>query len=97
MLYIYLVERMDNGDYDQYLSFVCIAESELEARHTHPSGLNVWTTKGWVSKHTGDIDNSENIKDISSWTRPENVSVVRIGVADIGSVNGVVLAEFNAG
>lgn len=37
-MFIYLVERTDHCDYDQYDSFVVAAETAKVARHAHPSG-----------------------------------------------------------
>ena len=37
---IFLVERTDDWDYDEYLSFVCCAENAHDARHMYPGGGN---------------------------------------------------------
>ena len=36
-MFIYLVERTDHCDYDEYKSFLIVAESEEIARNAHPS------------------------------------------------------------
>lgn len=38
MMNIYKVERTDNVDYDEYDSFVVVAENDQIARNTHPEG-----------------------------------------------------------
>lgn len=52
---IYLIERKGTIDYDEYDSAVVCAESEKDARNTHPSGDNKYFSDStW--------DSPENIK-----------------------------------
>lgn len=45
---LYHVCQNKNLDYDSYSDFVVCAESEEEARHTHPS----WRKDAWASSNT---------------------------------------------
>lgn len=79
---IYKVSQDINGDYDTYDSFVCVAESEDDARDMHPNGELIGKSShwDWVSekdKHLCRVD--------------------FIGVASPESTRGVILASFNAG
>lgn len=92
MLSIYYVEGTMRG-YDTYDSFVCVAESEEEARRTYPNGNDDYTwsdarerwesTGGW-SFHAWDAHIS-------------TVSARLIGTAAPGVEVGVICASFNAG
>lgn len=80
---IYKVERPDDGwGYDEYDSFVVIANDESEARNTHPSG-------GGVDTDTFSRGN---------WpVKLADLVVTLIGVANPEVNPGVVVASFNAG
>lgn len=79
---IYKVERTDNVDYDEYDSFVIIAETESVARYTHPNGCDI-----------EDAGLSGN-----SWpVMPEDLMVTFVGRVDGNTIVGVICASFNAG
>lgn len=81
MLNIYKVERTDSAGYDEYDSFVIIAETESVARYTHPNGCDI-----------EDTGSSEN-----TWpVMPEDLMVALVGHT-IGDIRGVICASFNAG
>jgi hypothetical protein len=94
MKYLYLLTQDFNRGYDTFDSCVVCADSEEAAKKIHPYGYiyveselceeDDYTSRcGW-----GDND----------WAfRPEQVTVVRIGVADEPTAIGVVCASFNAG
>lgn len=82
MANLYLISQEVNNGYDTYDSAVVCADSEDEARHIHPRGID---PKSW-----------EFI--FPCWANtPEEVSVELIGTADDNITNGVILASFNAG
>lgn len=74
---------VDSMDFDRYLAFVCVAESEEAARRTHPSGdaddwgqdFGQWVKIGEVSKLT----------------------VTLIGDASPGVERGVVMSSYREG
>ena len=79
---IFKVERTDKVGYDEYDSFVIIAESENEARVTDPSGKPVEDSifSSWVK-----------VRDL------DKLIVTLIGVANEDQEPGIVLTSFNAG
>lgn len=78
---IYKVERTDSAGYDEYESFVIVAETESVARYTHPTGCDI-----------EDAGRSAN-----SWpVVPEDLIVTLVG-RTVGDVRGVICASFNAG
>lgn len=81
---IYLVYRTDRSrvDYDEFDSFVVVAESEEQARHTHPNGEKIVDGKS--------LNNW-------AWVDPRDVSVELLGKASEGVKPGIVCASFNAG
>lgn len=78
---IYLIEQDENTNYDTYDSAIVTAETEDQARLTHPTGKPNWDGK------------DENY---SVWCGAEYVTVTLIGKSDV-KINGVLLASFNAG
>ena len=83
-MYIWLVERTDNADYDEFSGFVIVAKTEAEARFTHPYGDKWDDAKGWGF--------------YSSWpVEPKDAKVTKIGKAAKGIEAGVVLSSFHAG
>lgn len=85
---IYLVERTDKVDYDQYIGFVCIAESENQARHMNPT-------------YDGEFDNdlyyNFNCSYITDWAQdPNSLKVTKIGEADSSQAK-IILYSYNAG
>lgn len=85
---IYLVERTDKIDYDQYIGFVCAAESEDQARHMNPT-------------YDGEFDNNLyynfNCSYITDWAQDPNfLKVTKIGKADSSQAK-IILYSYNAG
>lgn len=76
-LNIYLVSQDENGGYDTYDSFVCVAKSEEEARLFHPEGwIMTLDEKGGLPLH-------HNGWSLTSWAFSiDEVKVKHIGVAD---------------
>ena len=79
---LYKISQNVNEQYDTYDSAVVCADSEEEARNTHPSGDNE------------DFDDDYLF---SMWSRPSQVKVEYIGEADVNLKKGVVVSSFNAG
>jgi hypothetical protein len=85
---LYLIKQDKNNTYDTYDSAVVAAESEEEARHTHPE----------IDYKTGDIkvwDGSDPV--YSTWSSATDVEAEFIGKANIGTKRSVICASFNAG
>lgn len=81
---IYLVES-GLFNYDTYDSFVCIAESEDEARNLDPNGNGVFN---WEKE-------SQNL--YSSWvSSPDALKVTCLGTSNEEKAR-IILASFNAG
>lgn len=70
MANLYKIDRPDEADYDNYISAIICANSENEAKNTHPSGYNEnfnseWNE--WIEPKTvivtliGTADNSINL------------------------------------
>ena len=79
---LYHVSQRENIHHDSYSDFVVCAESEEEARHTHP---NTRSTDPW-----GNRDNT--------WCRtPEDVTVKYLGEASDTLEKGIVCSSFHAG
>ena len=93
---LYLISQDINNRYDTYDSAVVVAESEYEAKRTHPDGFATYTKNGkWIGtyKQGGEYEYRSN-----NWVEPddvEKVSVKYLGETDLEK--GVVLASFNAG
>lgn len=88
-LQLFHVERIDDGGYDSYDSFVICCENENVARNTHPgSEIFIW----W--------DDESYSRMYDSWVQPEMVSkliVEFLGIADAKIPKGIICASFNAG
>ena len=85
---IYLVERTDKIDYDQYTGFVCAAESEDQARHMNPT-------------YDGEFDNNLyynfDRSYITDWVQdPNSLKVTKIGNTDSSQAK-IILYSYNAG
>jgi hypothetical protein len=78
---LWLIEQDVNNDYDTYDSAVVAAETEEEARLTHPSG------RQWDGNDT----------EACTWCEAGFVNVEYIGEAKPNLPKGVVVASFNAG
>lgn len=91
---IYLVQQDIVKGYDTYDSFVCVAESEQEAREMHPSEYVTHHKDGvWYSnEYEHDFNDWVEFKDI------DKVKVTSIGVAfHYKNNNKIIIASFNAG
>ena len=87
---IYKVERTDKWNYDEYDSFVCVANSEEEARYMYPSELCRWENK-WV------YYNAPHESCNYCWTdAPKTLRVYEIKPEDFLSPK-VICESFNAG
>lgn len=80
---IYKVERADMNGYDEYDSFVVVAEDEADAIRFHPGGEDLGES-ATNPNGTWPVDLSK-------------LGVTLIGEAAPGIERGVVLASFNAG
>jgi hypothetical protein len=78
---LYHVSQSENDEYDTYSDFVVCAESEEEARNTHP---DQWKDNAWS---TSDV----------WCKSPDQVEVVYIGEAATGIDKGIICASFHAG
>jgi len=80
---LYLVERTDDVDYDEFDSFIVCARSKQEARQTTPHftymGQYTWGEQ-WIKR-----------EDINA------LNITYIGIANKRTKYGVILASFNAG
>jgi len=83
---LYLVERTDKIGWDEYDSFVCVADSEESARQINPiDSYSEWTGESW------DADGFD-------WVNPSTLKITEIGLAKEGLANGnIILSSFNAG
>jgi len=82
---LYHVSQTENNDYDTYSDFVVCAESEEEARNTHPSQYkqNPWANDGFS---------------YSTWCRsPEQARVIYLGEAAPDVEKGIICSSFHAG
>lgn len=80
---IYLVQRTDGVDYDEYAGFICVAESEESA------------LKICEDAHGSHGENGEN--DWGSWPRRKTVAVTLIGNAVDWLEPGIIFDDFRAG
>lgn len=78
----------DTKGYDVYRNAVVAANTEEEARYTHPSGTK-YDYDWWDDQHPKYFN--------YSWVYPEQVKVELIGVACVGTEAGVICSDFNAG
>lgn len=85
---LWSVVRNDRGGYDTFDSMVVAAETEQQARETHPYGHYHWNGRRWVD---GDHDERR------TWTDPDCTTATEIGTAIPNTPAGVICASFNAG
>ena len=108
---VYKVSRKDEIDYDEYDSFVCVAESEEQAKLMFPDPdgieydgehyhLEVVGNKGRIAvcDKNGKIAEDADYR-IREWTNDINkIEVELVGVADSNYTKPkVIVASFNAG
>jgi hypothetical protein len=95
---IYKVEQNLNNWYDTYDSFVCIAETEQDARETHPSMFVTHNKKGeWYGTYTKGGEYIVDGDDWISFGSIDQLTVTLIGVASEDQKKGVIISSFNAG
>jgi hypothetical protein len=83
---LYLISQIVNDDYDAYGSAIVCADTEDEARMTHPEENDEYDPiKEW---------NGEKEK-FSPWCAAKDVKVLIIGAAANNLRRGVILASFN--
>ncbi len=85
-LRLYLVERTDTVGWDQFDSFVCVADSIESAQQINPSdSSSKWIDDKWTS-------------DDYEWTNPSTLKIAEIGLPSENLNNGdIVISSFNAG
>jgi hypothetical protein len=94
MKYLYLLTQDFNRGYDTFDSCVVCADSEEAAKQIHPRGA-IYVESRWCEEDRYMVWGGWGDND---WAfKPEQVTVVRIGVADESTAIGVVCASFNAG
>ena len=88
---LYLISQNTNRRYDTFDSAVVAAYSEDEATYIHPDGGSTWDAGlGWNNEH--------GTRANKTWPSPDNITVVKIGIAESNVDAGeVVLSSFNAG
>ena len=105
MMYLYLVERTDELDYDQFAAMVVQATSEEEARMMHPAQDNpYWWPEGhrfeggeWVAHNRSySSDGKKQYERVTDWPLPESLKVTLVGSSPHGEQR-VILASFNVG
>lgn len=81
---LWLISQRANGGYDTYDSAVVAAETEEDAKATHPDGRRFDPTcpRGWQGLY-------------GTWANPSDVAAEYIGETDREA--GVICASFNAG
>lgn len=91
---LYLVERTDKWSYDDYDSFVCVAENEEQARWMMPDEYYIRKEDGLYFQYADGTERKENEHNWSSWaTNLSDIKVTEI----IPDEPRIVLSSFNAG
>ena len=89
---LYLITQDENNGYDTYDSAVVCATNSLAAQCIHPNNQSFKEyMKSMNMSREVAIDNY-----LDSWTTPENVRVIEIGVAHTKIKSGIVCSSFNA-
>lgn len=83
---LWLISQTENDDYDTFDSAVVAADSEDDAKATHPRFYEDDPDYDWFGTGSHGWVNS-----------PDKVTAELIGEAIEGTVRGVILASFNAG
>lgn len=99
-MYLWLISQSVNSGYDTYDSAVVVADHDLAARLTHPSGNYTWSTwtasdgswTGWGAVNA----RGGHYSDCGTWAHPNDVTATKLGPADDPTPR-VVCASFNAG
>ena len=86
-MYIFLVQRTDKVGYDEYDSFICVANSESQARLMNPN----------YNEIENNLYFNFDYPYISDWVKnPNSLVVTKIGKADSNQPR-VILSSYNAG
>jgi len=107
---IYLLSQSENTGYDTFNSCVVIATNENDARELHPLAEEediIINNNRWYIEDESEKkffpcidDRIEYLSECHGWTTYDtrhNVTVKKIGVAELGAVKSVVLASYRAG
>lgn len=91
MTKLWLIRQTRNNGYDTYDSAVVAKDTEVQARHVHPSGYLEYDTElnDWVD------DGGRRVRS-DTWVHPRDVIVEYLGETD-REISGVIIASFNAG
>ena len=96
---LWLISQSKNNDYDTYDSAVVAAETEEQARRTHPDNKGscdkVWDDSLGAWRHKDSPEAGWGVG--RTWTEPHHVAIKYIGEAAEGTEPGVICASFNAG
>lgn len=91
---LWLISQSWNSGYDTYDSAVVAAETEEDARETHPDKDLFWDGDEWCYKTW---DGTKIVVSYhGSWADPACVTVEYLGETD-RDIKGVILTSFNAG
>lgn len=100
ILNIYLVERTDEIDWDEYKSFVVCCETEQDARETFPDSSVPFIFDNSLKTWIDPINKTRELKyHLQSWISGRflhSLNITFIGIADAVK-KGVILSSFNAG
>lgn len=89
---IYLLERQDMHDHDEYDSLVVVAETEEKAKQIHPADGSLY------SGREDKMNFWNNSSFMTSWVDLDKINVTLIGKADPSQKeNSVICTSFNAG
>ena len=97
---LYLISQDVNNGYDTYDSAVVAAETEQEARETHPSMFVTHITDGkWMGTYSGggELSVTEYLNDDGSdWLRFSDIDNVKVELlGETEKERGVILASLN--
>lgn len=96
---LWKISQDSNIAYDTFDSAVVAAETEDEARNTHPGDLsNNPIELGTYGNHGGGVGGVDGVGGCNGdWVKPDKVTVEYIGEAKEGTPRGSICASFNAG
>jgi hypothetical protein len=97
-MFLYLIERPNDTNYDEYESAVVVANTEDEARNTHPSDGYEFVTvsKDEETRSAWIADSPAGLIVDDAWIDPRDVKVTLLGVAH-DKTPRVVCSSYNAG
>jgi hypothetical protein len=95
---LWKISQTTNHGYDTYDSAVVAAETEIEAKRTHPDGSDGGDTWDSQASEFGWRSSNGVFGETYNWCRKaEDVTAELIGEAVPGTKAGVIVASFNAG